>query len=525
MTSQIVGSDYTDGALLPNYVNGRLLVAEDLATGQQSLRTRDTRIGEAAGVGVVRGLWVTGTSTTLTVQAGLGISRAGEPVVVPKATTLQLTSTTAPTGGNPADFACCGGGADGVESALTSGVLLLTARPACRLEGQAPLVPPPGSTVSSCCAAQWLVQGVEFRAIRLPVGTAVAGQTVSAGNRRSLVAHWCFGTEQLARLGQNPFTFDGAYSGLDQLDAGDLTTYDVPLAVFSWDGAQVADLDNWSARRRVTDPDPTPSSWSVTVSDRRTAEGQARFLQFQDQAEELVSRALAGSAAAADFFGFLPPVGFLPVDNTQFKKSAEASVPDIAALTREPAPPTPDEAEAEVAAEWRARAFNLAQPAERASLAQPRATSKAYLQFYKKLITIADATVGYGYDPERFFGGLARFGGLLDWEVAEWALNQSWKAMPVSTKVGDTEEGDTEDADAEAGRLRRPPYTYYYVIQNLEAADASTSMFVTGGRMLRKKLGFVRSDLYVVFIANRRWASGADAPAVPYSLRTLTYER
>ena len=27
MTSQVLGSDFTDGALLPNYVNGRLLVA------------------------------------------------------------------------------------------------------------------------------------------------------------------------------------------------------------------------------------------------------------------------------------------------------------------------------------------------------------------------------------------------------------------------------------------------------------------------------------------------------------------
>ena len=48
MTSQLVGSSFADGALLPNYVNGRLLAAEDLATGQSTLLRRDTWIGQAA---------------------------------------------------------------------------------------------------------------------------------------------------------------------------------------------------------------------------------------------------------------------------------------------------------------------------------------------------------------------------------------------------------------------------------------------------------------------------------------------
>ena len=35
MTSQLVGSSFANGALLPNYVNGRLLAAEDQRKRQQ----------------------------------------------------------------------------------------------------------------------------------------------------------------------------------------------------------------------------------------------------------------------------------------------------------------------------------------------------------------------------------------------------------------------------------------------------------------------------------------------------------
>ncbi|HEY5248031.1 MAG TPA: hypothetical protein VIJ15_06215, partial [Dermatophilaceae bacterium] len=313
MTSQLLGADFTQGAHLPNYVNGRLLVAEDLAASQQSLRSRDTRIGEATGAGVVRGLWVGNTDTTLTVTAGLAISASGEPVMLTQSIVLPLTSVATGTSANPAVFTCCDADeGDGQSTSLTTGVVLLTARSACRLEGQAPLAPPANGTMPPGCVAQWRVDGVEFRAIMLPVGNTVAGVPVTtsgdsgtSGNRRNLVAHWCLGTEQLAAFGADPFGFSPAYSGLASLDPLDLTPYDVPLAVFHWDNMVVQDLDNWSARRRVTDPDPAPSSWSAALSDRRDAEGQARFLQFQDQVDTLVIQAQAATAIASDTFGLL----------------------------------------------------------------------------------------------------------------------------------------------------------------------------------------------------------------------------
>ena len=479
MTSQLLGADYTQGAHLPNYVNGRLLVAEDLAASQQSLRSRDTRIGEAAGAGVVRGLWVGSTDTTLTVTPGLAISRSGEPVMLAQSIVLPLTSVAVGTSANPAVFTCCDEGeADGQSTSLTTGVVLLTARPACRLEGQAPLAPPADSAMAPGCVARWRVEGVEFRAIMLPVGDTVAGVPVTsgnglAGNRRNLVAHWCLGTEQLAAFGANPFGFDPAYSGFASLDPADLTPCDVPLAVFHWDNMKVEDLDNWSARRRVTGPDPVPSSWSAALSDARTAEGEARFLQFQEEAEGLVAQAQAATAVAGDRFGLLPPVGFLPVFSAQLAEVARAA-------------------------------------AEQLKQQEGLADTTARQAAFEALAQSATTSVGYGFDPSIFFGPLGRFGGVIDWDIAEWALHQSWHVAPVPTALGPN---DTPGANLDPTR-----FTYYYIIQNILAANpamggAGAPDMTSGGQT-----GFIRSSLCIVFIANRRIEPGTILPLINLSI-------
>lgn len=499
MTSRVVGTDYTDGSLLPNYVNGRVLLAEDLATGQATLRRRDQRVGQAAGAGIVRGLWVTGTQTTLTVQDGLAMSAAGEPVVVPQATTLALTLTTPGAPPDHADFSCCTPeSVDGTQTDLSTGILLLTARSACRLEGAAPTAAATGAG-SACCTARWQSQGVEFRAIVLPVPETVAGTPLTASNRRNLVAHWCFGTERLAQFPVNPFGFGASWTGFDQLDASDLTPFDVPLAVFAWDGSAVTDIDNWSARRRVCNPNPAAAPWAIAVSDRRVADGEARFLQFQDQAENLVSQGKAANTIAARYFGLLPPVGFLPVANRQFAAMAELAVQqqrDLRAAQPEPAAQVRND----LAAQWAARPFAfIGAPA---SPVEPPDPAIDPVAFYQQLGALAKASVGYGYNPETFFRGLGQVGGFVDWELAEWALDQSWKRPPVATTTPD-----------QPGRIPRLPFTYYYVLPNLLAAQQAT---VLERIAVRRQLGFVRSNLYVVFMANIRWASGTDAPAIPY---------
>jgi hypothetical protein len=410
MSSQTIGSDFTGGTLLPNYVNGRLLAAEDLATGQASLLARDTRIGQAAGTGIVHGLWVTSAATTLTIETGVGISPSGQPVVAPKTITLPLTLSTGTTTVNTATFSRCSGSAGGgTSSSVATGSYLLTARPVQQRQGQAPLAPPPDSTMSPGCAARWTAEGVEIRAIALPAPTTVAGVTAVPQNLRNLMAHWFFGTEQLVNLPIYPFSFKRPYSGFDLLDPVDLTDLDVPLAVFRWNGQSVVDLDNWSARRRITTPDPVPSDWqSALVADRRDAEGQARFLQFQDQIDQIAASGTAGNMQAAPTFGLLPPVGFLP------------AVFQGGEVTSTTAP---------------------AKALAKTSASTPAATS-----------------TGSAFDPWTFFSGIAWFGGTINWAVADFALRQSWQLPPVPT-TSNSGEG-------------RPRLIWYWIQENLDAPTA-----------------------------------------------------
>ncbi|WP_329314743.1 hypothetical protein [Streptomyces sp. NBC_01262] len=418
MSSQTIGSDFTGGALLPNYVNGRLLVAEDLATGQASLLTRDARIGQAAGTGIVHGLWVTSAATTLTIATGVGISPSGQPVVAPKTITLPLALATNTTTANTVTFSRCSGSTGGGSTtSVASGVYLLTARPVQQRQGQAPLAPPPDSTMSPGCAARWTAEGVEIRAIALPALTAVAGVAATSQNLRNLTAHWCFGTEQLVNLPVYPFSFDPAYSGFDRLDPADLTDLDVPLAVFRWTGQSVVDLDNWSARRRITTPDPVPSEWSAAVADRRDADGQARFLQFQDQIDQIAAGGTADRTMAANTFGFLPPVGFLPVRYQGGEITSTTASDPASDLTSDPAS---------------AKALALAK-------------------------TAAAAGPASEFDPWFFFNGLAWFGGTINWSVADFALRQSWQLPPVPTTFNS--EG-------------RPPLTWYWIRENVNSPTA-----------------------------------------------------
>ena len=278
MASQLVGSSFADGAQLPNYVNGRLLAAEDLATGQSTLLRRDTWIGQAAGAGVVSGLWVTAAATTLTVAGGLGITPSGEPVSVPRPVTLQFSIAGAPATPAGGSFANCTATSSGSQAAINAGAFVLTALPACQPQGQVPMAIPPGSDTPVACTAQWQVEGVQFKAIPLPAGDALLTRSTRQRFHQhyqpaNLLAYWCFGTAQLAGLGVDPFTFNPAYRGLDQLASTDLTPCDLPLCVFYWDSGTITFVDNWSVRRRMTRPDVSvhPGARPSPTSDRQTA--------------------------------------------------------------------------------------------------------------------------------------------------------------------------------------------------------------------------------------------------------------
>jgi hypothetical protein len=461
MTSQLVGSDFTGATQLPNYVNGRLLTAADLATSQTTLRTCDMRLGQAAGHGVVTGLWVTSAATTLTVVPGLGVAPSGAAVSVGSSVTLPLAFPP-PTAGTTAggSFTCCTPTQATGGSAIGTGCYLLTVLPACQLTGQAALASPPDSTMPSGCTAQWQVQGAQFKVINLPLGDAVLGIPVTDDNRRNLLAHWCFGTPQLANLGEDLFGFAPGYGGFDTLDPSDLTTNDVPLAVFYWDGQAVGFVDNWSARRRITGPDLVTASWSGVTSDRRTADGQARFLQFQDQATDLVASGAANTVVAADTFPLLPPAGFLPY-GPEWGSKALSQFVALADKTTAGEP------------------VGLSAADSGAALRGSAVLSREQIEAIR--VTLAALPPEPAFDPQLFFGTAARYGWLLDWEVADLALRQSWENAPVAAYL--------PPPDDEA------PLEYYQVLQNLLAQQGGSG-----------------PGLYVVFIKKYTWVRQAAQP-------------
>lgn len=313
MTRISVGANSSSGLRWPNYVNGRLLTATDLRSEQTAVLERDRWLGESVGVGVAHGLEVSGStgSSELHVSPGTGVCPGGTAVHLDAPATLDLTVVTTVTANvDGAHFADCVSSTT-QTTAPTTGAYLLIIRPASSFAGKVPVLGPGGTDLPTPCASRWEVEEVAFSAIRLDGFTV---QTTAA-NRRNRLAHWCFGSPHLDDLAMSGFTAPIPYRGLDT-PAG-LGPCDLPLAVFYWDGQAEAlrFVDRWSARRRIVTPAATVPLAEV-IGDGRTANGEARFLQFQEQLGEAVTAAQGPSIRALDVFPLLPPAGLVPIDTT-----------------------------------------------------------------------------------------------------------------------------------------------------------------------------------------------------------------
>ena len=308
--SQILGATFEDGLKAPHYINRRLLTAEDLKAEQQATLARLALLGKAAGYGIVEGLEVELLGTImLRVNAGLGVTRSGNPIRLPRATPLSFTAPPASssTNGDAGRFHECNISTEGSAGVPNIGAYLLTVAPVSRLEGSAPVQAAAGTTTTPACAAQWELEGLQFRAIRLDGFDNETG--VNNLNRRNRLAHWCYDSAGFPDLERDYLNMPEQWGGLSQLSAQDLTACDLPLAVFYWNGSVISDLDLWSVRRRLIHS-AALSQFSGLTSDRRAAEGMARWLQFQTQlAALLVSSTSAPSAPTS--FPLLPPAGLL----------------------------------------------------------------------------------------------------------------------------------------------------------------------------------------------------------------------
>lgn len=334
-----------DGLTSIRFFNGRVLSAADLETEQAANRRRRAQVGRAQGTGTVHGLRVRpapgDAPTALRVTKGLAINRAGNPVEL--FVDVEVSVVDADIDPEPAtggDFVVC----EALPSvtATGTGAYLLVACPAVKRREQAPGVAMGDGGMAGSCGPKYQVEGVRFRLVHLDTSDdrlvserlreplrALMGRTgLSAperSRRRNLLAHWCLGTadtwqmpvDLYDRLGHETRT----YGPLDALrmptnpDAvPPLTARDVPLAIFIWEDDRVTMVDEWAVRRRVHRLAGAPEP----VADRRRAEGEAAFRQFQAHVADLTAPGgateLLPILEARIFFDILPAAGIVPVE-------------------------------------------------------------------------------------------------------------------------------------------------------------------------------------------------------------------
>jgi hypothetical protein len=285
------------GLATPRFFNGRLLSSEVLTQARDAERSQRERLGLAVGAGVVDGLWVdAGEGATLKVSRGSCLDRRGQTLHLPQDILLSFGKRGADgfvrENGAFDDCNAPSGAGKWVE-----GAYLLIVGPASGTSGRAPVSSLAGTDM--CCNVRDDVEGVKFR---LAPVIAPDSLTITADNRRSRVAHLCFGTR--------PGAVDDP--GVDPLptclaDADRLSSEEVPLAAFHWTGSAFSFIDVWAARRRVTAPaEDRPTDWYAVVGERHAAVREAMFLQFQAQL-----RGLPPGLPAAKHLTWLPPAGVL----------------------------------------------------------------------------------------------------------------------------------------------------------------------------------------------------------------------
>jgi hypothetical protein len=302
-----------------NFFNGRLLSAEDLSQEQSAHKQSNRQLGQAVGDGVAYGLEVKETSgqstkqaPVVTVSAGLALNRWGQPLRLTAAVDVALVRPS--TNGSPtvtALFADCQPLQQGPYVA-GKGVYLLTIQAAAGTEGKAPVSGL--GNLDAACNAKYQIDGVQFRLIQLPL---TAAELSDVAHLRNHLAYRCIGTVDAAVTAfyANPFgPVVNRYGLLDELRPACLLDDEVPLALIYWTNTGGLEfVDQWSVRRRITSRSADAVS-PLFTSDRRLAEAEAAFLQFEEHIEYIRNREPnLQTIAAVDRFEYLPPVGLLPI--------------------------------------------------------------------------------------------------------------------------------------------------------------------------------------------------------------------
>jgi hypothetical protein len=319
MSTPTTGQPIVDGGIRTvRFFNGRLLTGEDLTREQEANGLARLRLGRALGSGVASGLEVSASLSTsnqrpvVRVERGMAVNARGRVLELTGATEVALARERPDATGAEVLFHDCTPYQPGTYSA-GAGVYLLTLAPAVQSEGRAQ-VSGLGNEAAACNVA-FSIEGVQFHLLKLALPASVLAPAERVRNR---VAHLLLGTGDPRRraLETHPLGAPvGAYGLLDDLRAtGCLDDEQVPLALLAWTAAQgIRFVDLWSVRRRIVAP-AADGLMATLTGDRRHAEAEAVFLQFQAQiADALAAGTALPSVTAADRFAFLPPAGMVPV--------------------------------------------------------------------------------------------------------------------------------------------------------------------------------------------------------------------
>jgi len=330
----------------PNYFEGRLLTAEDLTAERTAQFHRQRILGRAIGAGVVCGLWVdedataSATAPRVTISAGEALTPEGQILTLENDLTLTL-SDVAPADETSPDaclFKPCT--PPETESVATGeGFYLLTMSPVSRFEASAPMQSLSETKAGRGCGKRWAVPGVSFRLVpfdplNVPNPNAATAEALASllsgplntrgrSRLRNIVAHLCFGSDEIADFVADPYAQeDGVprlrhYGTVDYLRALDvLSGCELPLAAIYWTTQGLTFVDCWSVRREAT-PGPVSRTWPSLPGQRLVRENHARLLQFQHQlAQVIAATGFPSTLRAREYFRYLPAAGLLPLATT-----------------------------------------------------------------------------------------------------------------------------------------------------------------------------------------------------------------
>lgn len=320
MTNTQVRTPILEGGIQSiNFFNGRLLSGEDLSQEQLANLQARHLLGKAIGDGVAYGLEVKESAgiskkeaPVVTVHKGLALNREGNALQLKSDVDVALVPTSQiSTGAIKTLFAECQPPQSG-PYVIGKGVYLLTIQGISGKEGRAPVSGL--GNLDAACNAKYNIEGVQFRLLQISLTPT---ELDDAAHLRNHLAYRCFGMSDNAMTSfvANPFgPVVDKYGLIDDLRSSCLQDNEVPLALISWTlNNGIEFIDMWSVRRRIATKS-ADTDWMPLISDRRVSEGEAMFLQFQDQIEEMRLREQnLMSISALSRFDNLPPVGILPI--------------------------------------------------------------------------------------------------------------------------------------------------------------------------------------------------------------------